>query len=124
MIKKLLGNKKLLADVILIASLLVLSLSVFLITLLSREEGAVAVVSVDGAVVAEYPLSRDGEYSLNGGTNILAIKDGAAFMKDADCPDKICIHQKKKSKTGERIVCLPNRVMVEIEGEGEELIGN
>lgn len=124
MIKKLLGNKKLLADVILIASLLVLSLSVFLITLLSREEGAVAVVSVDGAVVAEYPLSRDGEYSLNGGTNILIIKDGAAFMKDADCPDKICIHQKKKSKTGERIVCLPNRVMVEIEGEGEELIGN
>ena len=124
MIKKLLANKRLLADVILIASLLVLSLSVFLITSLSREEGAVAVVSVDGTVVAEYPLSRDGEYSLNGGTNILAIKDGAAFMKDADCPDKLCIHQKKKSKTGERIVCLPNRVMVEIEGEGEELIGN
>ena len=124
MLKKILGNKKLLADVILIASLLVLSLSVFLITSLSRDEGAVAVVSVDGTVVAEYPLSRDGEYSLNGGTNILTIKDGAAFMKDADCPDKLCIHQKKKSKTGERIVCLPNRVMVEIEGEGEELIGN
>ena len=124
MIKKLLANKRLLADVILIASLLVLSLSVFLITSLSRDEGAVAVVSVDGTVVAEYPLSRDGEYSLNGGTNILTIKDGAAFMKDADCPDKLCIHQKKKSKTGERIVCLPNRVMVEIEGEGEELIGN
>lgn len=124
MIKKLLGNKKLLADVILIASLLVFALSVFLITSLSREEGAVAVVSVDGAVVAEYPLSRDGEYSLNGGTNILVIEDGAAFMKDADCPDKLCVHQKKKSKTGERIVCLPNRVMVEIEGEGEELIGS
>ena len=124
MIKKLLGNKKLLADVILIASLLVFALSVFLITSLSREEGAVAVVSVDGAVVAEYSLSRDGEYSLNGGTNILVIEDGAAFMKDADCPDKLCVHQKKKSKTGERIVCLPNRVMVEIEGEGEELIGS
>ena len=120
MLKKILGNKKLLADSILVASLLLVALSVFLIITLTRKDGAFAVVSVDGDKVAEYSLAIDGEYLLNGGTNILVIENGRAYMKDADCPDRLCVHQGKKSHSGERIVCLPNRVMVEIVGDGKE----
>ena len=122
MLKKILGDKKLLADVILVASLLLVSLSVFLIISLTREQGAYAVVTVDGAVVGEYSLSIDGEFSLNGGTNTLVIKDGKAFVSYASCPDGLCVNQGKISSVGERIVCLPNKLMVEIVGEGEELI--
>ena len=124
MIEKIFGNKKVLADVILVLSLLLVGLSVFLIIALTREAGSFAVVSVNGDEVARYSLSKDGEFSLNGGTNILVIEDGRAYMSDASCPDRLCVHQGKKNHTGERIVCLPNRVMVEIIGDGEELIGN
>jgi len=120
MLKKILGNKKLLADSILVASLLFVALSVFLIITLTRKDGAFAVVSVDGDKVAEYSLAIDAEYPLNGGTNILVIENGRAYMKDADCPDRLCVHQGKKSHSGERIVCLPNRVMVEIVGDEKE----
>lgn len=122
MLKKILGNKKMLADIILVASLLLISLSVFLVITLTKEEGAFAVVSVDGEVVARYSLSVDGEYSLNGGTNTLVIEKGRAFVTYASCPDGLCINQGKISMTGERIVCLPNRVMIEIVGAEEELI--
>jgi hypothetical protein len=37
-------------------------------------------------------------------------------MKDADCPDKLCEKTGKISKNGETIVCLPHRVVVEIQG--------
>ena len=121
MLKKILGNKKMLADVILVLSLLVVSLSVFLIITLTRDEGSLVVVSVNGERVAEYSLSRDGEYSLNGGTNIIVVENGEVYMKDASCPDKLCVHQGKKSMSGERIICLPNRVEVRVEGEGEEM---
>ena len=124
MIKKILGNKKLCADVILVLSLLALGLSVFLITTLTREEGSTVIVSVNGDDKCEYSLSQNGEYSLNGGTNVIVIEDGAVYMKSADCPDRLCVHQGKKSMNGERIVCLPNRVEVRVEGDGEELIGN
>ena len=120
MLKKILGDKKLLADVILVGVLLIVSLSVFLIISLNKEEGAVAVVSVDGKTVAEYPLSLDGEYSLNGGTNTLIIKNGKAYVSYASCPDGLCKNQGKISMTGERIVCLPNKVMIEIVGAGED----
>ena len=123
MLKKILGNKKLLADVILISSLLLVILSVFLIMTFTKEDGAIARVSVDGVTVGEYSLSLDGEYSINGGTNVFVIENGMAYMKYASCPDGLCVNQGKKSHSGERIVCLPNRVMIEIIGDGEELIG-
>ncbi len=123
MFKKILGDKKLIADIILIASVLLVVLSVFIVVSLTREDGTAVRVSVDGVTVAEYSLSSDGEYSLNGGTNILVIEGGRAYMKYADCPDGLCKNQGKVYRSGERIVCLPNRVMVEIIGLGDELIG-
>ena len=123
MFKKILGDKKLIADIILIASVLLVGLSVFLIVNLTKEVGNSVRVSVDGKTVGEYSLSVDGEYSLNGGTNILVIKGGKAYMKYASCPDGLCINQGEAYKIGQKIVCLPNRVMVEVIGEGEETIG-
>lgn len=110
------GKKKIIADAILISALLVVALSVFLCIELTRETGAYARVTENGVEIAKYSLAVDGEYVLGGGTNVLVIKDGAAYMKDASCPDALCVHQGKKSRSGERIVCLPNRIMIEIIG--------
>ena len=105
-------------DIILIISLLVIAALLFLV--FSRgEEGAVAVVAVNGEKVAEYSLSENGTYPLNGGTNILVIEDGAAFLEEADCPAKLCVKQGRISKTGQCITCLPNRLTVTVEGAGE-----
>lgn len=122
MLKKILGNKKILADVILVAALLVIALSVFLVISLTQKEGAYAVVTVNGEEVARYSLALDGEYAI-GDTNVLVIKGGEAYMTYADCPDGLCIGQGKISMTGQRIVCLPNKVMVEIIGSEEEILG-
>lgn len=122
--ERILNKKKVINDVILISVLLLLGLLVFLFIRLSRSEGTTAVVTVNGEWVAEYSLTDDGEYSINGGTNILIISDGKAYLKEASCPDKLCVNQGKISLSGERIVCLPNRVMIEITGDGDEIFSN
>ncbi len=120
MLKKILGDKKLLADIILVGVLLIVSLSVFLIFSLTKEEGSTVVVSVDGEKVAEYPLSVDSTYSLNAGTNILVVENGCAYISKATCPGyQDCVEAGKIRFVGEKIVCLPNKVIVEIVGEGE-----
>ena len=43
-------------------------------------------------------------------------------MKSADCPDQICVHQRAISKNGESIICLPNKVVVSIEGAEDSQI--
>ena len=40
-------------------------------------------------------------------------------MEDADCPDKLCIKQGKIDSNGQKIVCLPNKTVVEIRSEKE-----
>lgn len=108
-------------DIILIASILVVAIAFFLIVELTKEEGAGVVVKVDGVEVAEYSLSKSGTYPLNGGTNILVIEDGRAYLSDANCPDKLCVHQGKISRTGEVITCLPNKLTVTVFGAKESV---
>ncbi|MBT9152162.1 MAG: hypothetical protein DDT35_00376 [Firmicutes bacterium] len=50
------------------------------------------------------------------GESVIEI-DGAYIRIIASaCPDKICIKMGRKSRPGEVIVCLPNRVVIRIDG--------
>ena len=106
------------ADILFILAMLILAGILFLV-FANGEKGAVAIVTVDGQEVAEYPLDKDGRYSLNGGSNILVIENGEAYLEEANCPDKLCVKMGRISKTGQSITCLPNHLNVRIEGAGE-----
>jgi hypothetical protein len=80
---------------------------------------AVVVVTIDGKTYGEYPLSEDIEERINhpdGSYNILTIADGYALVTEASCPDQICVHHSPIRYQGETIVCLPNKLVVEIKG--------
>ena len=112
------GNlKKYRIDIIVISAILVSALLFLLFMTLFKKEGAVVAVEINGEVVAEYPLDKDGVYSLNGGTNVLVIKDGAAYLNYSSCPDHVCENTGKIRHVGETIVCLPNRVTVTVKGD-------
>ena len=106
-------------DLILIGIVLAIALLSLAILQLFKEEGAYVTVSVDGVEVASYSLSVDCEFSLNGGTNVLMIENGEAWMIEANCPtlgDTRCTAQGKISKTTESIYCQPNNVLVTVHG--------
>ena len=112
--------KKYRLDIIVIAAILILSLSVILIISLTRKDGATVTVTVDGVTVAEYPLAEDGVYTLNGGSNILTIENGTARMSDSSCPDHICENKGKIKYVGQTIVCLPNKLTVTVTADAED----
>ena len=105
------------ADILFIAGLLLVSVALVLLLTLTRREGAFAEVEIDGESVARYALATDGEYTLNGGTNVLVIEGGEAYLTYADCPDLVCVKTGRIRYVGESIVCLPNRLSVVIRGE-------
>lgn len=70
-------------------------------------------ITVAGDVYGTYSLSRDQEISI-GDTNICRIEDGQVSMIWADCPDQICVHTRAIASGGGTIVCLPNRIVLEI----------
>lgn len=109
-------------DIIVIASLLLLSLLALLFITLTRKEGAAVEITVGGDVVATYSLFKNGEYELNGGTNTLVIENGVAYMDYSSCPDHVCERKGKIRYSGQTIVCLPNKLTVTIIGETDESV--
>ena len=115
------NRKKLKNDILLIAVLLVVAAAVWLAVTLTRTDGAYARVEVDGEIVMTLPLDKDADVVIGEGerTNRLIIKDGAAYVTDASCPDHLCVKQGEARFSGETIVCLPNKFVVTIVG-GED----
>ena len=109
-------------DVILILFFLVIAAAGLIWVNIGREGGQIVRVTVDGTVTGEYPLNRDDTVAIEGvgGSNTLVIEGGQADMTEADCPDKVCVDHAPISDVGESIICLPQKVVVEIiAGEGE-----
>lgn len=103
-------------DFVLIGIIILLAVSILGYHFLKDRDGdAFVVITVDGKAYGTYDLSADQTVDING-TNTLVIKDGTADMQDAGCPDKLCVHQKAISRDGESIICLPNKIVVTIEG--------
>ncbi|MDD6444948.1 MAG: NusG domain II-containing protein [Lachnospiraceae bacterium] len=112
-------------DVVFIGSLLLLCAIVLLLFRVAfRSEGTKIVITRDGELYGTYSLSESRTISIRDKsghvTNTLVIKDGKADMIHADCPDKICVHQKAVSAENETIVCLPNKIVVTVTNSNEE----
>ena len=119
-------------DLILAGMLLAAAFLLWAIVTFSGRKGSQVRITVDGKVFGTYDMQVNRKISVSSSDldegevygkgnsswiNVVQIRDGEAFMKEADCPDKICVHHRPVSRQGESIVCLPHRVVVEIAGE-------
>lgn len=109
-------------DVILILTVLILAIGgLIFYSIIGKKDAGLVVIEVDGTVYGEYSLREKQEVFIND-TNVLMIEDGKASMREADCPDQICVEHVSISKNGETIVCLPNKVIVTVtQGQDGEL---
>ena len=115
-------EKKRRNDVLLVAVIVAAAAAALILWLILRQEGVMVRVSVDGKEIAAYPLSQNIEVAIDElGHNTLVIQDGYAYILDADCPDQQCVQQGKISRGGQSIICLPNKLVIEIEG-GENTV--
>lgn len=103
-------------DLVLIGAVLLVAAAGFLFLSLVKKYGERVVVTVDGKEVWSHSLSEDAVYTVKSpnGSNVVRIQDQKASVTEADCPDQICRKHKAIDKTGETIVCLPHKVVVEI----------
>lgn len=112
------NNNKIISkrDLIFIFILLTVSVVIVLVMYFNKRTGYNVKISADGKTVKTLSLDKDDEYVFESdkGYNIVIIKDGAVYVKEADCPDKICVNHKKISNVGETIICLPHKLVVEI----------
>ena len=115
------------ADIIFLISIICVAVLALLWILYGRQrhsetEEKYVVIYIDKEPCETCPLDQDAEVLLptEDGDSELVISGGSCYMKSAHCPDQICVRHKAISKSGESIVCLPHKVVVEISSEEEQ----
>jgi hypothetical protein len=65
-----------------------------------------------------YTLDKDADIAIPGllGDSRLEIRDGRARFLDSPCANKVCVQHTPLSRAGDWSACLPNQVMIRIEG--------
>ena len=93
--------------------------------LAQRPAGSRVIVERDGTVLFTATLHETKEVFLDGpaGGLTLAIANGAVRVSEAGCRDKICVRMAAISRAGEWIACVPNRLIVRVEGADSERKG-
>ena len=71
-------------------------------------------------LVRELALNKDQEITVEGtlGVSRLQIENGKIRFTESPCSAKVCIHKGWLSHSGDFNACLPNRVSIEILGQG------
>ena len=101
------------------AVILAAAAAVFFFQVKNRTSGTVyAIVEQDSKELMRLPLSEPGEYRISDGDsyNVIEITEGGVRMKEADCPDQICVHSGWLSREGQSAACIPAGIAVKITG--------
>lgn len=112
-------------DILLVGVLLLAAFSWWGISWWRGQGAAASHVNIwqNTVLTGNYPLDAEEPLALplgsSLGTNHVVIENGSVRMTAASCPDQVCVQSGPISQPGQTIVCLPNRIVIEITGEKE-----
>ncbi len=114
-------------DKLLIAGLLIIAI-LGLAHVKYRSGGTdTVVVIVDGKEIIRMPLAEDQRFSVDGplGQTEIEVKDKRVRVIDSPCKRKICVQTGWIDKSYRTIICIPNRVVINLLGgdDKDELDG-
>jgi hypothetical protein len=102
------------------ASATVLTAATFRRTPRTVSRGEAAFLLRDGGLLARLPLDRNIRRTFRDNRCSLTVEvaDGRAWIAESSCRHQICRYSPPVSLPGERIVCAPNRLILEVSGPG------
>lgn len=106
-------------DLLLIICLLFIAVISIIILNLTSKKAKYAYVYYDNKKVLEIDLSIDKKYKVKGynGDVYIKVKDNKIKVDDEISPYHLCSKKGYISKSYESIVCLPNKIVIEINSD-------
>lgn len=95
-------------------------IAVFSINRVNEAPTQQAILSVDGKEIKSFDLNDEKQsYTYrytdpDGDYNLIEIKGTKIRIKDANCGDQICVRRGWIDQSGETIVCLPHKLLIEV----------
>ena len=133
------------ADIILFIVLLAAGLAASAVLAMSHTGGDTVIIESGGELYATYPLAEDrlvivpapqekaSSLKVPDDTkpaseqythyNVVTVSGGKVTVTEGSCKNQVCVHHSAISLSGESIVCLPNKVVIQLAEETESHTG-
>jgi len=90
---------------------------------MQRTEGSKVIISVSGSPYGWWYLPTEADtISLQGVMKIVMTAKGVRVVQ-ADCPRQICVRNGLISLGGRSIVCVPNKIIIQLESDSLQVDG-
>jgi len=112
-------------DIVII--ILVISLSLTLVSMnflknRSNNHELKGIIYYNGQIYKEVNLNKDQEFEIvtDIGRNLVKVHDNGIEIIEADCETQVCVETKIANKNGQMVVCLPNKIVIQVIGGQED----
>ena len=109
--------------IIFAAAAVVLTAAVCFMPMLKTDSDTAGVFQ-DGVLLYKIDITKDdATYTVEyeGRENVICVQNGEIFVKEAECPDQVCVLHGALDGV-EPIVCLPNRLVIRWLGESDSAV--
>jgi len=106
------------SDIVLTFSIVFICVVLAVIPFFFSRDGSSVLIYVDGKLFAEKNISENSRTDVDGMLTVV-VENGKVYIENSVCPVGVCEHTLPITKSGDSIICLPNKIMVKISGEGE-----
>ena len=108
-------------DIIVVLAVVALAAAAALTVWPGRDSGSLtAVVTADGEELDRFApadlAAGPRTYTHNGYTLTVTAEGDGLHVSEADCPTQDCVHTGTISRSGQSIVCLPARIIIQLTG--------
>lgn len=112
------------ADIILaiVIAIVGIAVSIYLTVHDTDIKNGKVIIHANNKIYGEYSLNEDREIKVKEGDHInkITIKNGNVQMSFSNCKNQDCVKQGSINDSSKSIVCLPHKVVVEIESKESE----
>jgi hypothetical protein len=109
-------------DVVVIIFIVLLAVGIILRSRLNMNwqssKAVEAAIYHDGKIHQHLALNEDQEISLHNGKMLIEIKGEKIRVKKSECPRQVCVNVGWIRFTGETIICVPYKTLIEIKSNG------
>jgi len=88
----------------------------------SETNGKTFDVMLDNKIILTASLEKDTSFTFDGelGAMEIVVHNGNVFISKSLCPHKYCMTMGKTSSSNKPLVCLPNKVIIKVNGQNNE----
>jgi len=106
-------------DIFLFIVIIIVIAILFIVNnIINKEEIDVAEIYINNKLYKSISINSNEDVVINNDNNYNYIKvhNGGVEMIESSCSDKICVQSGHIKKSSDRIVCMPNKVVIKVKG--------